>query len=183
MSLFIPDYYSSDLTTVDWSCFYARGIRATFFDLDNTLELQGTILPGPRSRCIIQRCRAAQIEPVLVSNARSARGRQFAETLGIAYLGSAGKPFPGKLMALLREMDLRPESGLMVGDQVFTDLLVARFSGMPAMLQRPLPGQEAWYVRLKRALEAFLRFLGQDPRRAPAAPCCAGDCDEKGGEA
>lgn len=170
MSLFMPDYYSSDLPAVDWAAFYERGIRAAFFDLDNTLELQGTVQPGPRSRAIIRDCQAAGIRPVLVSNARSLRGQQFAAALGIAYLGNAGKPFPGKLRAALRQWGVRPETGLMVGDQVFTDLLLARFLGMPALLLRPLPGREAWYLRLKRALEAALRHLGQDPRRAPAAP-------------
>lgn len=168
--LFIPDYYTEDLTKVDWKAFRQQGILHVYLDIDNTLEPQGARVAGPRTAEICGAIEAAGMDVSILSNAAEARAEEFCQPLQLDYLGLAAKPLVHKVKAHLKARSLRADQVLLVGDQIFTDLWCARFLGCPALIQKSLGGKETGFLAFKRKIEALLLKLGQDPRKALPAP-------------
>lgn len=176
MKLFMPDYYCRDLLAVNWDCFRERGIRLVFLDIDNTMELHGVREAGERSRQILKDIENAGLKACILSNAGSARAQEFVRDLSVPYRGHAAKPLTVQLKKALSAFGITAGQSLMVGDQVFTDLLCGRLAGCSVLFVRSLGGKETAFVRLKRAVEKVLIRLGQDPSLAPEAPLKEDSC-------
>ena len=57
----------------------------------------------------------------------------------------------------MERMGCTPAQTVMVGDQIFTDILGANLCGMRSVLLDPLSPDPSATVRFKRRLEGFLR--------------------------
>lgn len=148
-----PDTAARSVADIDFPAFFARGFRLALLDLDNTLSAHGSSLPDDYARDAIRIIREAGLMPALVTNARKLRGLAFAAALDIPVIPLAGKPFARKIKALILRMNCTPEQTLMIGDQIFTDVLAARKAGAHAILVLPRFPEEAWNVRAKRWFE------------------------------
>lgn len=133
--------------------------RALFLilDVDNTIaRLRAPDMePGIVDRLALLRERGVIRDVALVSNVVFGRGRRrrvqrFAEILG-AHAILAGpfhlKPSPLPFREALRKMQADPSRTVVVGDQVFTDVLGGNRLGMITVLVRPL-GPDHWTTRL-----------------------------------
>ena len=81
----------------------------------------------------------------------------FAAQFNLPFVSFACKPFPlGYLRAKKMAGTPRREC-LVVGDQIFTDILGANLCGMRSVLLDPLSPDPSATVRFKRSLEGFLR--------------------------
>lgn len=143
----------------------AKGIRLVLADLDNTLVPYKVPEPTPEIVAWKEELERAGIQLFLLSNSRKPnRARHFAESLGIPFQGHSGKPKRGGYFKALERMGCRPEETVMVGDQIFTDILGANRSGIVPLLVEPirLAGNPGRYIRY--AIETPFRELG---RRRP----------------
>lgn len=140
-----------------------RGIKLVLADLDNTLVAYGVTHPTPP---VIEWARALEqvgITLYILSNSRRAgRVETFAEALGVPYQGWSGKPKRKGFQNALARMGVTPDQTIMVGDQIFTDVLGAVRSGITPLLLTPikLAGNPGRYVRYY-VLEAPFRHLGK----------------------
>ena len=106
------------------------------------------------------------MELYLLSNSRKpGRAASFAQALGIPYQGHSGKPGTAGYFRAMERMGRRPEQTAMVGDQIFTDILGARRSGVKALMVEPieLAGNPGRYLRY--AVEEPFRLLGKRNNR------------------
>ncbi|MBQ8389630.1 MAG: YqeG family HAD IIIA-type phosphatase [Oscillibacter sp.] len=143
----------------------AKGVRLVLADLDNTLVPYKVPEPTPEIVAWKEDLERAGIQLFLLSNSRKPnRARHFAEALGIPFQGHSGKPKRGGYLKALERMGCRPEETVMVGDQIFTDILGANRSGIVPLLVEPirLAGNPGRYIRY--AIETPFRELG---RRRP----------------
>ena len=143
----------------------ARGIRLVLADLDNTLVPYRVLEPSPEVAQWKAALEAEGITLFLLSNSRKPlRPGQFAQRLGIPYLGHAGKPRRAGYLQAMARMGCTPEQTVMVGDQIFTDTLGASRAGVTPLLVKPirLAGNPGRYLRY--GAETPFRLLGQ--RRA-----------------
>lgn len=155
---FRPQSAYRDATRVDYPAYRDRGIRLALLDIDNTLSEHGGFRPDAFAHEAIALIRQAGIQPMLASNARTARALSYAAALGVPVIPIAGKPLPYKIRKELKNLGFRPDEAMLIGDQIFTDILCARLLGVHALLVRPRYEHEAWNVRIKRWLEKpFLR--------------------------
>lgn len=153
-----PDTAARSVCEIDYHIFHDNGFRLVLLDLDNTLSAHGSTHPDDFAREAIRLIREAGLKPALVTNAKKSRGLAFAADLDIPVIPLAGKPLARKIKALIQEMGFTPKQTLMIGDQIFTDVLAARQAGTYSILVLPRFQEEAWNVRLKRWLEKpFLR--------------------------
>ena len=109
--------------------------------------------------------RQAGIQLFLLSNSRKPeRPRRFAQALGIPFLGHAGKPKRGGYRKAMEQMGRTAEETMMVGDQIFTDVLGAKRTGIPVILVQPirLAGNPGRYLRY--AVEMPMRLLRRRSR-------------------
>lgn len=139
-----------------------NGITFLMADLDNTLCRYKEREPSEELRAWAESLRRSGVELFLLSNSRKPdRARLFAETLGIKYLGHAGKPRRSGFLRTLERCAVRPENCAMVGDQIFTDVLGANRTGVRSILVRPieLAGNPGRYIRY--GVELPMRWLAK----------------------
>lgn len=138
-----------------------KGITLVLADLDNTLVAYKAPTPSPAILQWKENLNRHGIDLYIVSNSRKpTRVKQFALDLGVKFVGHANKPSRQGFLTALAEMNRRPEETIMIGDQIFTDILGANRAGIAPLLIAPiqLAGNPGRYVRY--AIELPFRTLG-----------------------
>lgn len=129
------------------------GITALLLDVDNTLS-DGHGLPiAPEAEAHLNLLRQAGVRLCILSNNGEHRVGPFSEPLGIPYIAYAKKPSSRGVLRALSLIGAEKTEALMVGDQLYTDILGGNRAGVRTALVRPRGGAEPWYIRLKRSLE------------------------------
>ena len=59
---------------------------------------------------------------------------------------------------------------VLIGDQVFTDLMAARLAGIPSILVDPQSTKELWYTRIFRQMEKLALKDTSYHQAAPSTP-------------
>lgn len=146
----IPNGYYEQVTDIRPQALTERGITLLLADLDNTLAPYGSTAPTQQVRGWVEELTAGGVELFLLSNSRKpGRAQRFAAQLGIECIGHAGKPGRRSFEAAMARTGRTPAQTAMVGDQIFTDILGARRTGVTALLVRPiqLAGNPGRYIR------------------------------------
>jgi HAD superfamily phosphatase (TIGR01668 family) len=153
MPFLSPDFYFDTYAGASVAFLKEQGIRALVLDIDNTLEPYENPIPGEGVLMWFAALKEAGIKAAFVSNNGRERVETFNKDLGnIAYY-KAKKPFAGKIKRAMREMGVEKNETLFMGDQIFTDVLAARFSGIRAALVPPIKDKTDALTRFKRLLE------------------------------
>lgn len=162
----IPQGIHEDFTSLDPQKLAQKGVRFVLADLDNTLISYAQTHPTPEVIQWKQELDKAGITLFILSNSRK-KGRVdvFAEALDVPFQAWSGKPKKKGYRRALDRLQAKPEECLMVGDQIFTDILGATRMNIPAILVQPiqLAGNPGRYVRYY-VLEAPFRGAGKKNR-------------------
>ena len=151
-----PTAFARSLAEVSIEALRSQGVRGLMLDLDNTLVAFDQAEPHPEFIAWIHRAQAAGMRLVLVSNNFGPRARGIAGLLGIACVPNALKPLPsafGKALALL---GTPKDATMVIGDQLFTDVLGARFFGLRCILTEPLANRDFITTRILRFFERLV---------------------------
>lgn len=143
-----------------------RGISLVLADLDNTLTPYSSETPTQAVRDWKAALERAGITLFVVSNSRkSQRAPRYCDALGIGYIRHAGKPGTKGFRRALAQLGRTPEETLVVGDQIFTDVLGAKRAGLKVVLVEPmeLRGNPGRYLRY--AVEVPFRLLARNKKR------------------
>lgn len=153
MPFLAPDYYFETYAGASVEFLKNAGIRALVLDIDNTLEPYENAEPSEDVRAWFSALSESGISAAFVSNNGKERVERFNKDLGnIAYY-KAKKPFPFKIKRAMREMGVSKKETLFMGDQIFTDVLAARFAGIRVALVPPIKDKTDALTRFKRLLE------------------------------
>ena len=153
MPFLAPDYYFETYAGASVEFLKNAGIRALVLDIDNTLEPYENAEPSEAVRAWFFALSESGISAAFVSNNGKERVERFNKDLGnIAYY-KAKKPFPFKIKRAMREMGVSKKETLFMGDQIFTDVLAARFAGIRVALVPPIKDKTDALTRFKRLLE------------------------------
>lgn len=144
-----------------WKELYDEGIRTALLDFDNTLGPDHATEPEEFSYKCVKMIEDTGIRCCLVSNAKSGRSAKIAEMLGIPVVTYANKPGTSGVLKAIKLMGSSADKSLMVGDQVFTDVIAGNRSGVRTFMVEKLHKQEIWYVLLKRPFEKLVRLVGK----------------------
>lgn len=155
MSLFYPDKLVDRITDIDPSALVADGFRGLLLDVDNTLTTHDNPHLSDAVRDWLQRALAAGMQAVIVSNNREKRAKTFAEAIGLPFVAKARKPLRSGFCRAVRQMGLQREQCVVIGDQVFTDVLGANLSRLYCIQVLPIePEKGQPFIAFKRRLEA-----------------------------
>ncbi len=160
--LFEPTSYAMRISAIAHDALLADGVRGAIVDLDNTLV--GFRADGPALEEIawVERAAARGIAVVMVTNNATPWAHEMAAALRIAIVPNARKPFPWGFRRGLASLGLPRESVIVIGDQLFTDVLGAKLYGMRVILVDPLVVHDPLWTRPLRSLER--RILRGFPR-------------------
>lgn len=135
----IPRERYHSVYEIDLNELQERGITLLLLDLDNTVAPYRTLFPDDRLCNWMKELREYGVEPFIVSNSRKpTRVKDFAEHLGVPFVHRAGKPKTAAFQTAMQRMGRSEHETVMVGDQIFTDVLGANRAGICSFLVRPI---------------------------------------------
>ena len=110
-----------------------ENVKLLLCDLDNTLRLHSEKEPADELADWVSDLKDAGIKIVIISNnGRKKMMQKFCEPLGIDCVWWAKKPISTKLTAKMKELNIKPEETVMLGDKWSTDVLAAKFAKVRA---------------------------------------------------
>ena len=156
-----PDAVYKSVKDIPFDELRERGITCALLDFDNTLGPDHATRPTEYSIECIKKVVGSGMSCCLVSNASSGRSSGIAEALGIPCVTYAHKPRPDGINRAMKLMEKNKDEVLMVGDQIFTDVMAGRFAGVYTIMVEKYDKKEIWYVKLKRIPEKLIRLIGR----------------------
>ncbi len=156
-----PDSFAERLSSVSLDELSASGIRGIIVDLDNTLVGYGQDHLADDDTAWIAAALGRGFRIVLVSNNFTARVLRIGELLGVPAIPSALKPLPTGFWRALSVLGTPRKATVVVGDQLFTDVLGAKLAGLHSILTHPIVGHDWLGTRVLRRLERLV--LGKRP--------------------
>jgi HAD superfamily phosphatase (TIGR01668 family) len=160
--MFRPDLETATLPDVSLEDLWARGFRGIIIDLDNTVcgYRESTLAPGVREWVLDAKARGFAL--VMVSNNFSERVAAIGAQLDVPTVPSALKPLPQGFLLALRHLRTRRAQTVVIGDQLFTDVLGAKLLGLHAVLTHPIVAKDFPLTRVLRLMERV--FFARSPR-------------------
>ena len=153
---FVADEYVKDVFQIDLVKLKNEGKRVIFTDLDNTLVGAAVKTPTPEIIEFLNQANELGFEVIIVSNNNEERVSYFAKDLSIkAAHHKALKPLKLKLRRILKQYDRTQV--IMIGDQLMTDVLVAKRLGLYTILVEPIHlHSDENSTKFNRRLERFV---------------------------
>ena len=153
---FIADGYVKDVFQIDLMALKNNGKRVILTDLDNTLVGASVKKPTQEIIDFLTNAQSLGFEVIIVSNNKKERVLHFAEDLQIkAAHHKALKPLKLKLRKILKQYDRNQV--VMIGDQLMTDVLVAKRLGLYTILVEPIHlDSDENSTKFNRRLERFV---------------------------
>jgi HAD superfamily phosphatase (TIGR01668 family) len=150
----VASRYVVSLEAIDLDGLVAQGVRCILLDRDNTCVPRDTKVAPPQVMAWLEHARELGVRLCLVSNNfHSDQVRTSARDLGCDAVDHAMKPFPFAVSAALVREGVPAEQAVLVGDQVFTDVLAGNLAHVDTILVRPQSRRDLWYTQVFRVAE------------------------------
>lgn len=154
MSLFKPKRYVASVDKIDLAALAAEGKRAILLDRDNTLVPRDTNRAPEAVTVWLDEARARGFKLCMVSNNwHAAEVRASAAELGLPVIARAMKPAPFALTVALGRLGVPAAQAVMVGDQLYTDVVAGNLAGVDVILVKPQATKDLWYTQIFRIFE------------------------------
>ena len=97
LKCYIPYAHAKSIFEIDFNFYTKLGVKYIFIDLDNTLDSYRQATATDRALSLKEKLSKENIELIITSNNRGKRVQIYADSLGVRYFPSIGKPFAKKL--------------------------------------------------------------------------------------
>ncbi len=156
MSIFRPNILLNGITDVSKDILKSLDISLLLLDVDNTLAHAKSSSPYDGVTDWLNNIKN-DFKVVIVSNNFDKRVSAFAKSLGLKYVALAMKPFPFGFNKALKMFGESRKNAVIIGDQIFTDILGANLLGAKSILLEPTQIDETNGMKIKRLLEKSIR--------------------------
>ncbi|NSL50253.1 YqeG family HAD IIIA-type phosphatase [Calidifontibacillus erzurumensis] len=156
LRLFLPDEHVNSIFEITPEKLKERGIKGIITDLDNTLVEWDRPEATPKIKEWFQKMKESGIIITIVSNNNENRVKQFSGPLDIQYIYEAKKPMGRAFRKALKDMKLKKEEVVVIGDQLLTDVLGGNRSGMHTILVVPVAQSDGFFTRINRRIERLI---------------------------
>ncbi len=154
--LFKPTFWLKSVLDIDEKFLRGNGISALVLDLDNTLSMHGNPAAEAGVADWLDEMRRLGIKMRIVSNNTQKRVQPLAEKLGLPFTANGAKPLTFGITRAMKAMGATKRDTLVVGDQIFTDVMAGNFKGVRTVLVEPFHLEKTWTFRLKRRAESLV---------------------------
>ncbi|MDI6712997.1 MAG: YqeG family HAD IIIA-type phosphatase [Anaerosomatales bacterium] len=151
-----PHKFCRSVEHVDPDRLRDLGVRAAIVDLDNTLLPRDRDEVPASVREWLARIRDAGIAVCLVSNNWHKRAKEVAGELALPIVTKAVKPLPFAFWKALGLLGVRPRECVVIGDQLFTDVLGGRLVGCLTIMVPPQSSHDLPHTLVLRRLESLI---------------------------
>lgn len=158
MPILSPTKYLKKVTDINLDMLSELSVNTLLLDIDNTLAIPEKMEPFKGVLDWINILKKANIKLIIISNNYSKRVKPFAQSLNVPFVSVGLKPLPFKIMGAIKKAGSHKSESLLVGDQIFTDILGANLSNIKSILLEPsVKTSEKSSVRLRRFIEKPIR--------------------------
>ncbi len=159
----LPSVIAEKVTDLTAQWLLARQVRLLMLDFDNTLIPYTTNEPTEQLLQWIGQVQQAGIRICIISNSRKDRAPNFCRQYGIDCVTHANKPGKGGYRRCMEQFGMKPDEAMMVGDQIFTDILGANRCGVRSVLVRSIHNHNFW-LKARHVLEKPFIFVARKRR-------------------
>ena len=154
--IFTPTFWLKNVMQIDKEFLKKNRVRALVLDMDNTLSMHDN--PAAEDGILewLDEMRALGIKMRVVSNNNAKRVAPLAKALGLEFTANGAKPLTLGVNRAVRAMKVSRRETLVVGDQIFTDVMAGNLAGIRTVLVEPFHLENKWTFKLKRKVESLV---------------------------
>lgn len=157
-NVFYPHYLIGSVVELTPDRLRFLDVENLLLDVDCTLKCYANQEPTAEINTWLSDIKSEGFRLCLLSNGIGKRISEFAEFVDLPYIAKACKPFPQGCLRALKEQRFEPSKTIVVGDQIFADIMAGRLAKIRTVLVTPIsPEQEHWFTRIKRPFEKVVR--------------------------
>jgi uncharacterized protein len=160
---FRPSAVYQSVETIDMRALYLAGYRTVILDLDNTIMSYNEHTLSLQKMTWIETVKSLGFHVLIVSNNRSqSRVESVCQAASVQGMRFACKPWVSAFQDFLNHSGLYVDAPVVIGDQLFTDIVFANRLGGYGILVQPLdPSSDSILKVPQREIErALLRWFG-----------------------
>ncbi|MFP4456254.1 MAG: YqeG family HAD IIIA-type phosphatase [Clostridia bacterium] len=157
MSFLIPDYSYRTIYDIDFEKLKKEGIKLVLVDIDNTIIAWDSVIVNEKLIAFFDELKDSGFVVRILSNAPKERAKEISKKLGVKGIGRSYKPFSFNFKKSINSEGFKKSETIMIGDQIFTDLLGAKLAGIKVILVDPISKKELKVTKFMRLLEKFIR--------------------------
>lgn len=152
----IPNLRINSIYEIDFIRLKQMGITCVVCDLDNTLVEWGCLDVPKKLNDWFTKLKSLGFKICIVSNNNLERVENFAQGLDIIWFAKANKPLTRTFRLAINQSKVKPRETVVIGDQIFTDVLGGNCLGAYTILVNPISSHEFIGTRIMRKIEKLV---------------------------
>jgi len=155
---YFPHEYVESIFVIDYKKLYSIGYRGLIFDIDNTLVPHGED-STKQIDDFFKYLHSIGFKTILLSNNSEERILRFLKNIDSMYICEANKPQTTNYDKAISMLEIDKKEALVIGDQIFTDILGANKSSIDNILVKFLNPTNTKKIGKRRQVEKmFLKY-------------------------
>ncbi|MGG0716408.1 YqeG family HAD IIIA-type phosphatase [Robertmurraya massiliosenegalensis] len=150
---FLPNQHVKSIFQITPESLKEQGIKGIITDLDNTLVEWDRPNATPKLTEWFENMRKENIRITIVSNNNRGRVQAFSDPLNIPFIFQARKPLVRAFHKAVKDMGLKKEETVVIGDQLLTDVLGGNRGGFHTVLVVPVASTDGFWTKFNRMIE------------------------------
>lgn len=162
---FFPDHYYDSIFDIDLTRLKSNGIKGIILDLDNTIIARNSPTATDDLKRWLIKVQEQGFRACILSNNWKQRVSNVASQVELPLVARAAKPRKGAFKRALYVLGTEKHETVVVGDQIFTDILGGNVAGLRTILVMPMSNHDGMHTKLLRYLERWIikRWQKQKP--------------------
>ncbi len=157
MGILSPTVAMQKVTDITPELLRRMNIDAVLLDVDNTLAPPTEKKPYEGVVEWIEEMRKEGFAIVICSNNFNSRIKPFSDSVGLDCVAMSLKPFPFGFNRAKKKLKEKPKNVVVIGDQIYTDILGANLAGMKSILLVPQSEEHGLSIKIRRSMEKNVR--------------------------
>lgn len=152
MERYVADCYQENIYKVNYNLLKSKGLKCLLFDLDNTILPFNEKIVSEEAKELFEKLKE-DFHIIIFSNSPKRRVEGIAKQLELEFVASALKPFPKKMLEVMKKYKLTENEIAIIGDQLLTDIKLGNTIGITTVLVKPMSKYDSLFSKLARIKE------------------------------
>ncbi|MBM7558318.1 YqeG family HAD IIIA-type phosphatase [Marinitoga litoralis] len=167
MDLAVPNEFVETVFDIDYNKLKKKNYELLIFDFDNTLTTwRSEKLPDEIHKLFEKLSKDFKI--LIASNGKEYRFDKIKEELkkyNIEVMGYSLKPFSFRIIKKIKEYGIEPTHVVLIGDQLYTDIIAGNNSGFYTIKVKPISNKERIFTKILRFFEKIsIKTMREKPK-------------------
>ncbi len=153
LKFYKPDFIFKNITNITPEFLKQNNVKCVFLDADGTLRNHKSLDAADGVMQWIELMQKNEITLYITSNNFKKKVKPFAQKVNLPCVTFSAKPTPWGFIRARFKTRIPLKNTIVVGDQIFTDVLGAHIAGMKAIMVLPMEHYEGKGFDMKREFE------------------------------